>query len=255
MPPRREGETGPRGATLTISLDHLASRSPAEEAALEEILLPAETSRRNFRGAPEPQFILEQWLEHADRDVERRARRAVRRLAVPAAVGQLLGEQPVDDAPDVLVEVRADRGHLSIDTGLHLTGEERIVITLLWAATLPSHAVADASHRATCLVARGIETHIAQEHHDVHRGIPLTVPCCAAPPPIGPLEGEQLRADALGGDPRALGHDLLRGRIGQVPHHLPVDRRIRIKQPLYDLSLWRRDLPFGWMGCHHLLLL
>src|SRR5207244_8212037 len=147
------------------------------------------------------------------------------------------------------------RRHLSIDTGLHLTGEERIVITLLRAATLPSHAVTDVYNRATRLVARGIETHIAQQHQDVHRGVPPTGPRCAAPPPIGPLEGEQLRTDALGGDPRALSRDLLRGRTGQVPHHLPSDRRVRIKQPLYDRSLWRRDLPFGWMGCHHLLLL
>ena len=61
----------------------------------------------------------------------------------------------------------------------------------------------------------------------------------AAPPhrPSAPLEGEQPRARALGGDPRALGRDFVRGRTDQVPHHLPADRRVRIKQPPYDRSL------------------
>jgi hypothetical protein len=61
------------------------------------------------------------------------------------------------------------------------------------------------------------------------------------------LEGEQLRADALGGDSRTLGRDLLRRRIGQVPHHLPADRRVRIKQPPYYRSFWHEDLTFGWI--------
>ena len=133
---------------------------------------------------------------------------------------------------DVLAEVRADRAHLSIDTGLQLTGEEGIVITLLRAATLPGHAVTDEAHRATCLVAGRIETQVPQQHQDVHGGVPPTVPRRAAPPPVGPLEGEQPRAHALGGDPGALGRDLIRGRTDQVSHHLPADRRVRIKQPL-----------------------
>ena len=41
VPPRREGEARKHGAALAIALDHLAGRLPAEEAALEEVLLPA----------------------------------------------------------------------------------------------------------------------------------------------------------------------------------------------------------------------
>ena len=100
VPPGREGEARPRGAALAISLDHLAGRPPAEEPALEEVLLPAQTGLGHLRAAPDGPFVLEQGLQHADRGVERRPRRAVLSLAVPAAVGQLLGEQPVDDAPD-----------------------------------------------------------------------------------------------------------------------------------------------------------
>jgi len=109
VPPRRKAEARPRGAALAISLNHFAGRSSAEEAAFEEILLPAYTRRGHLRAVSDAQFVLKQSLEHADRGVERRPRRAVGRLAVPAAIGQLLGEQPVDDAPSVLAEVRADR--------------------------------------------------------------------------------------------------------------------------------------------------
>ncbi len=58
----------------------------------------------------------------------------------------------------------------------------------------------------------------------------------AAPPqrPSSGLEREQPRAGSLGADPRTLGGNLLGGRIGQVPHHLPADGRIRIKQPVDD---------------------
>src|SRR5512136_2763017 len=37
--------------------------------------------------------------------------------------------------------------------------------------------------------------------------------------------------------------------LGQVSHRLPADRRVRIKQLLYDRSVWFRDLPFRWIGC------
>ena len=154
---------------------------------------------------------------------------------------------------DVLAEVGADRRDLPVDAGLDLAFEEGIAVTFLRAASLPRHAVADEAHRAARLVARGIETHVPQQHQDVHRGVPPAVPRRAAPPPVGPLEGEQPRARALGGDPRALGRDLVRGRIGQVAHHLPADRRVRIKQPAYDRALWLRGLPFGWIGRHLLV--
>ena len=101
-------------------------------------------------------------------------------------------------------------------------------------APLPRHAVADEAHRAPCLGARGIETHFPQQRQDVHRGVPPAVPGRATPPAIGRLEGEQPRASAFGGDPRALGRDVLGGRINQVPHHLPADRRVRVEQPVDD---------------------
>ena len=48
------------------------------------------------------------------------------------------------------------------------------------------------------------------------------------------LLGEQLRTRTLGRDSCTLGPDLVRGPIDQVAHHLPADRRVRIKQPVHD---------------------
>src|SRR5260221_8335303 len=120
VPPRREGEAGPCGAALAISLDHLARRPPAEEAALEEVLLPAEPGRGHVRTAPDGPFVLEQGLEHADRGVKGRPRRAALGRAVPAAVLKLLAEQPVDQASHVLAEVGAAGRHLAVDARLDL---------------------------------------------------------------------------------------------------------------------------------------
>src|SRR5262245_1070007 len=59
-----------------------------------------------------------------------------------------------------------------------------------------------------------------------------------------------MRSPAFSSDFCALGFDLLNGCIGQVPHHLPADRRVRIEQPLYNRVLWLSGSPFGWIGCH-----
>src|SRR5262249_52462544 len=128
VPPRREGEACPGAVALAISLDHLASRPPTQEPALEEVLLPTETGLGHRRGPVASPFVLEQSLQHTDRGVERRPRRALRRLAVPAAVGQLLAEQPVDDAPDVLAEVGANRPDLAVDARLGLAFKEGMAI-------------------------------------------------------------------------------------------------------------------------------
>src|SRR6185312_2332389 len=42
------------------------------------------------------------------------------------------------------------------------------------------------------------------------------------------------------------------GRTGQVPHHLPADRRVGIEQPLDGRS--RRFVAFGWMSRHDRIL-
>src|SRR5206468_5808047 len=196
-----EGESAPGAAALAISLDHLAGRPPAEEAALEEVLLPAEPGLGHLRTAPDGPFVFEQGLERADRGIERRPRRAVGGLAVPAAVGQLLPQEPVDDAPDVLAEPSGARRHLAVDAGLDLSREVRIAVAFLRATSLPGHPLADETHGAPCLGAGGIEPHFPEQRKHVHGGVPPAIPGCATPSAVGRLEGQQTRASALLSDP------------------------------------------------------
>src|SRR5215470_6144150 len=129
VPPCREGEALPRTVALPIALDRLARRPPTHEPPREQVFLPTETGLGRLPAACARPFVLEQGFQHADGGVERRPRRTVWCFAVPAAVWQLLSEQAVDDAPDVLAEVGADRGDLPIDARLDLAGKEGIVFT------------------------------------------------------------------------------------------------------------------------------
>src|SRR5438045_317399 len=72
--------------------------------------------------------MLQETFEDIDRRVERSAGRAVLLLAVPPAIGHLLAEQPLDDAPHVNAEVRADRYHATVDARLDLPGEHRCAV-------------------------------------------------------------------------------------------------------------------------------
>src|SRR5690606_18733637 len=206
VPPRREGEVRPRGPErrirpqLPVVLDRLTRRSPPEQTALQQELLAALPRSRQRRRESEALLVFEQRLEHADRRVEGRSRRSVLRLAVPAAIRQLLAEQAIEDALHILTEIRADRGDLTVDARLDLTVEEPMAVALRRAAALPRHIVADKVHRAACLIGGRIDAEIAQQHERMHGGIPAAVPCRAAPPAIRALEGEDVRTDALGGD-------------------------------------------------------
>src|SRR5438105_6328544 len=98
--PGREGELEP------ARVDHLAGRLPAEELALEHVLLAAAASRADLGGATRRPLMLEEALEDVDRRPERRDRRAVLDLAVPATVGELLAQEPLDQRRHVHAEIR-----------------------------------------------------------------------------------------------------------------------------------------------------
>src|SRR5947207_2142561 len=101
------------------------------------------------------------------------------------------------DAPYVLAEVGAGSRHLAVDAGLHFALEETVAIALRWPAALPGHLVTHKAHRAACLVTRWVESEVAQQHEGVHCGVPPAVPRCAAPLPVGRLEGDQARPGSL----------------------------------------------------------
>ena len=72
-------------------------------------------------------LVLEQRLEDADRGVERRARRAALGLAVPAAVGELLADQPLREAAAGRTEHRSLREHLPVAQEHELVAALRLV--------------------------------------------------------------------------------------------------------------------------------
>src|SRR5262245_35930584 len=97
-----------------------------EHAAFEKIVLAPASCFGDLGAAAGPTLVFAQSLEHADRRVERGARGAVLGLAVPAAVRQLLAEQPVDEMANVLTEIGPARRHLAVDARLDLTFEESV---------------------------------------------------------------------------------------------------------------------------------
>src|SRR6185503_15439664 len=131
VPARRKRTLRPRGGPpeLPIDVDDLSSRSRSEQAALEEILLSAKPSGGDVGRRTLRLLVFQQSFEHADRRVERRSL-AARRVAVPAAVAQLLLQQPVGETMAGLAEIRAGRQHSPVDAGLDLAFEERRVVEL-----------------------------------------------------------------------------------------------------------------------------
>src|SRR5256885_4178198 len=97
---------------------------------LEEVLLSAKAGNGDGRPRAFRRLVFQQSLEHTDGRVERRSL-AARRVAVPAAVAQLLLKQPVGETIARRAEIRADRQHPSVDAGLDLAFEEWRVAELL----------------------------------------------------------------------------------------------------------------------------
>jgi hypothetical protein len=55
-----------------------------------------------------------------------------------------------------------------------------------------------------------------------------------APPAVGALFIEHSRAPSFRGDAGLLGGNEIHGRIGEIAHHMPPDRRIGIEEPVDD---------------------
>jgi hypothetical protein len=93
----------------------------------------------------------------------------------------------------------------------------------------------DRGDRPLGLLARRVETeHVQQVQHGRRRG-PLREVRSTTPTAVGVLCGQEPSPPALAGDARALGVHLFGRGIGEVPKHLPADRRIGIEQPVDDI--------------------
>ena len=179
--------------------------------------------------------MLKQALEDIDRRPERRHRRAVLDLAVPAAVGELLAEEPLDERRHVHAEVRAGRDDVAVDARLDLALEEAVVGPRGSTGRRPPRDVLpDEPDRPPGLLAPRIEPEPPQELQDVERVRPVLRQGIAGPQAVRRLEGEESRAPALRRDARPLGRDDLGRLVRQVAHHLPADRGIGVEQPVDD---------------------
>lgn len=151
VPVRREREPQPP------VVDQLTGREAVEQSPLQQVLLAAAPGGGRRGGAPGGPLVLQHALEHRDRGVERRPGGPTLGLAVPAAVLELLGEQPVDDPLHLLPEGRTDRERQAVDARLDLAREERLAVVL------PPAVRVHRRDRATGLRARRVETEQPQQ--------------------------------------------------------------------------------------------
>lgn len=180
-------------------------------------------------------LVLEESLKYTDGRMEGRADGAPLGLAVPAAVGELLPDQPINHLVHALAKVGADGHGHAVDAGLHLAIEEKLV------AFLPAAVVTDLADSPPGFGAGRVQAELAQQQEAVGgcrprlpvRIIILRRPVRAAVPlPVGALQCKEPGAPAGGGNPLPFGGNLLRRRISEVVQYLPADCGIGIKQPV-----------------------
>ena len=198
-----------------------------------EILLSTKASAGDVGPRTFRLLVFQQSFEHADRRVERRSP-AGRGGAVPAAVAQLFLQQTAGETVAGLAEIRADRQHPSVDTGLDLAVEERRVAEF----RAPGAAVAHLADGAAHPIARRVHTEIAQQLERVQGGDPgARHERRAAPVAIGSLQVQQASPPTLRGRTQSLTRHARIRLAGQVAHDLPPDRGIRVEQPVDDTHL------------------
>ena len=146
LPAWRESGTAKLGR-----MRDLAGRLPAKEAPLEQILLRAHPRVRHLRERSDGALVLEQTLEHADRRVVRRPY-ALRCIAVPAAVLELLAEKTTHQILGRTAEVGTEREGAAVDARLDLAVEERLRAKRL----VPAESCLKARHRGGDIGVGGI---------------------------------------------------------------------------------------------------
>ena len=214
----------------------LAGALAAEQAAFEQILLPAAAGLAHRGGTPGRALELEQPVEHVDRRVERGAHRPVLGLAVPAAVVQPLAEDPLDDRGDVHPEVGAGVDRPAVDARLDLAVEVPLP------GVLPAPVLGDERDRPAGGLRGRVQPEELEGLQGVHRrrpglprfaaGVGRREAGAAIPQPVGALERQEAGAPALVLHARSLGGDLVGRGIGEIAQHLPADGGVALEQPI-----------------------
>ena len=171
--------------------------------------------------------------------MERGAGRALDPLAVPAAVGHAVVEEPLGDSRDIRPEPRAVGEGVGVDAAVDLAAPVRQVVVL--PATVCGEQVGGTGERG------GVEAPVAQGVERPRRRGPRLASvigrlgavevevarevCPAGPLPVGILQCEQPGPETLPGDSGTsrLPHLLRRAR--EVAFDLPAQRRVRVEQP------------------------
>jgi hypothetical protein len=117
----------------------------------------------------------------------------------------------------------ADCQDSAVDAGLCFAVKKRPVVELF-----KHEPLIDTGDHPASLLAGRVETEV---HQDDERIEGNKVPLRPAPVTGRRLQGEKLRSPTFGCNARPLGSNLIGGRIGEVLHNLPADRRIRIEEP------------------------
>ena len=146
------------------------------------------------------------------------------RFAVPAAIFELLAQELLGQCLVRLLEIRTDAEDSPVDAGLGFAVKVRPIVE-----RLKHEPLVDAVDHLASLLAGRVETQVHQGDQTVEGNkVPLW--------PVSPVAGRRLAGEKLGspafrGDARPLDGNRVGGFIGEVPHDLPADGRVRSEQP------------------------
>src|SRR5262249_27632681 len=108
-----------------LRIHNLAGRQPPHQSPLQKIFLASPSGRCNPRPRPNRPLILEQTLQDANRGMKRRAH-ALRSIAVPTAVFQLLTNKTARKALRGTPKVSAQRKRSTVDARFYFALEKRL---------------------------------------------------------------------------------------------------------------------------------
>ena len=156
-------------------------------------------------------------------------------FAVPASIFELLAQESLGQRVVRFLEIRTDAENSAVDTRLGFAVKVRPVVQ-----PLKDEPPVDPVDHFAGLPAGGVETEVHQDGETVegNKQVPVVLRQIGSPPTGGPapvagsrLAGEKLGSPAFGCDARPLGCNRVGGLIGEVPHDLPADGRVRIEEP------------------------
>src|SRR5262249_28698041 len=138
-------------------VDDFAGSERTQQAALENIVFGPFAGLGDGRRFAARQFVIEQSFQHADSGMKRRSP-AFGCFAVPAAVFELLAQEPLCQGIVRFFEIGADAEDSAVDAGLRFAFKERPVLE-----PAEHEPLVDTADHSTSLLAYGVETEVLQD--------------------------------------------------------------------------------------------